>query len=166
MELWDILDENGSKTGRTIVRGCPLKEGEYHQVVHIWIVNDAGELLIQKRADNIPLWPGKWAATGGSAIAGEDSFASAVREVKEELGIQIHRHEMEFIERIKRGDTLTDLWLVRKNVEAEEIRVQVEEVSEAKWVSRERLLAMVKTGDFVGYSYIPELLAKIDGQKA
>lgn len=161
MELWDILDQNGNKTGRTIVRGNPLNEGEYHLVVHIWIVNGAGELLIQKRADNIPLWPGKWAATGGSAIAGEDSLSSAVREVKEELGIQITKHEMELIERIKRRDTMTDLWLVRKNVDIKEIYVQLEEVSEAKWVSREMLLAMVEAGDFVEYSYIPDLLAKI-----
>lgn len=32
-----------------------------------------GRLLIQKRASHLKLMPGIWAATGGSAIAGEES---------------------------------------------------------------------------------------------
>ena len=50
MELWDILDEKGNKTGRTMVRGNRIKRGDYHLVVHIWAKNEKGEYLIQKRA--------------------------------------------------------------------------------------------------------------------
>lgn len=53
MELWDIYDELRCKTGRTHERGNLLPSGDYHLVIHVWIVNDKGEFLIQK--DN----PGK-----------------------------------------------------------------------------------------------------------
>ncbi len=87
MELWDILDEDGNATGRTIMRGNELKEDEYHLVVHIWIINNKGEILIQKRSEHLEFAPGVWATTGGSAIKGEDSITAACRETKEELGI-------------------------------------------------------------------------------
>lgn len=32
-ELWDIYDKNRIKTGRTIERGQPMTENEYHIVV-------------------------------------------------------------------------------------------------------------------------------------
>lgn len=34
-ELWDILDENGNKTGRLRERGTPMRKGEYHLVIQV-----------------------------------------------------------------------------------------------------------------------------------
>ena len=70
IEKWDILNEKGVPTGRTTLRGkCILKAGEYHLVVHIWVVSGDGRLLIQRRSDNKKLMPGEWAATGGAAVS-------------------------------------------------------------------------------------------------
>ena len=53
-ERWDILNEQGVLTGKTAVRGIgALKPGEYHLVVHIWILSDDGKILIQKRLGTI-----------------------------------------------------------------------------------------------------------------
>ena len=80
-EIWDIFDADGNPTGRTVVRGRYfLKPGEYHLVVHIWIVSSDGRLLLQRRSDKKRLMPGEWAATGGAAISGESSFEGAKRE--------------------------------------------------------------------------------------
>ena len=88
METWELLDENGNPTGNIIVRGEPLLPGQYHLVEHIWIVDSKGRILIQRRADHLRLMAGLWAATGGSAIAGEDSESAARRELFEERGIR------------------------------------------------------------------------------
>jgi hypothetical protein len=37
MEIWDILDINGNKTGKTKIRGHKLNKSEYHLVIHVWI---------------------------------------------------------------------------------------------------------------------------------
>ena len=59
-EIWDIFDGNGEPTGKTTLRGrCYLKPGEYHLVVHIWIVSDEGKILIQRRSDDKKLMPGE-----------------------------------------------------------------------------------------------------------
>jgi 8-oxo-dGTP diphosphatase len=151
MELWDILDGEGNKAGRTIVRGEKLQEGQYHLVVHIWILNDKGEFLIQKRAEHLKLLPGLWAATGGSAIAGEDGRIAAIREAKEELGIEVDTDNMTKLRVIKRKDNFAEVWLIKQNISIEDVVLQVEEVSAAKWIGKEELENMIKAGEFHNY---------------
>ena len=81
MEKWDLLDGDGRPLGQTLVRGDKLRPGQYHLVVHIWVEDSKGRLLIQKRAPHLKLMPDTWAVTGGSALAGEDSLTAAARAV-------------------------------------------------------------------------------------
>lgn len=111
------MNRQGIPKGRTIVRGEPLQPGDYHLVIHIWITDDSGRFLIQKRADHLSLYPGIWAATSGSALAGETSEKAAVRELKEELGITAALGEMNKLCRIIRSDNLVDLWLIKRNID-------------------------------------------------
>ncbi len=152
MEIWDILDEDGNITGRTIIRGEKLKKDEYQLVVHIWIINSNGDILIQKRPKHLDFAPGLWATTGGSAIQGEDSITAACRETKEELGIKINIDNMSEPLRYKRENSFTDIWLVRQNVELEDIVLQKEEVDDVKWVNAEELKRMINDGSFYRYS--------------
>lgn len=149
-EIWDVLDENGRHTGKTALRGDGiLQPGEYHLVVHIWIVSPQGELLIQRRAESRKLMPGEWAATGGSALAGENSETAARRELYEELGITAH--DMRFITRIKRRSSLLDVWLTVDDTPAERLMLQTSEVAEAKWVTENGLKKMIENGEFHNY---------------
>ena len=51
MELWDIYDKNRNKTGKVIDRNSNerLKEGEYHLVTEAIIMNNKGQLLLNRR---------------------------------------------------------------------------------------------------------------------
>ena len=79
-ELWDIYDSDRNPTGRVEPRGS-LVIGDYHLVVHIWLMNEKGEILVTQRAQNKP-WGLFWETTGGSVLAGETSLQAAVREVR------------------------------------------------------------------------------------
>ena len=50
VEIWDLYDAQGEKTGKTMIRGEAIPVGFYHIGVHIWPMNDKGELLIQRRS--------------------------------------------------------------------------------------------------------------------
>ena len=128
-----------------------LKSGEYHLVVHIWIVSPDGKFLIQRRADDKKLMPGEWAATGGSALSGEGSRHAAIRELNEELGIKPARREMVHIKRMLRKYSLNDIWAVKRNCDLSQLRLQEEEVAAVKWVSPEELHRMVICGEFHNY---------------
>ncbi len=152
MEKWEILNSNGKPVGKTVVRGrSVLASGEYHLVVHIWVMSDSGKYLIQRRSEKKRLMPGEWAATGGAAVAGEDSFTAAARELKEELGIESTRENLKFLKRIKRRNSFVDIWVITTNIPIYRLKLQKSEVSSAKWVSKETLLKMIKEGKFHDY---------------
>lgn len=48
-EIVDLLDETGKKLGK-IKKSLAHQNGAWHRVVHIWILNSKGQLLIQKRS--------------------------------------------------------------------------------------------------------------------
>jgi isopentenyl-diphosphate delta-isomerase len=49
-ELIDVLDRNGQPTGKQKTKLQIFNDGDYRNVVHVWIVNSNGQLLIQQRA--------------------------------------------------------------------------------------------------------------------
>lgn len=152
MERWDIRNERGEITGKTVVRGSVrLGPGEYHLVVHIWIVGSDGRLLIQRRANDKELMPGEWAATGGSAVMGEDSIQAARRELREELGLDIPAGQMQFIRRLTRKNSFVDIWMAQADTPADQLTLQASEVSDAKWIWPMDLLRMVREGGFHNY---------------
>lgn len=152
MEKWDILNAQGTPTGKTVVRGRTfLRPGEYHLVVHIWIVSSKGELLIQKRSKEKKLMPGEWAATGGSAFSGETSLCAARRELAEELGIKAEEDELRFIKRMKRRNSLVDVWFIKRDTPENELTLQKNEVASARWVDTATFSDMVEKGKFHNY---------------
>lgn len=154
MEKWDLLDAQGRSTGRTIVRGERLLSGQYHLVVHIWVVDSSGRLLIQKRAAHLRLMPGVWAATGGSAVAGEDSATASRRELGEELGIHTAPGELVYMGRLRRRNSHCDLWLLHTDVAAETLHLQEEEVDSVAWVTWDTLMEMVRQRRFHNYGRV------------
>ncbi len=163
-EVWDIFDADGNPTGRTTPRGnCTLKHGEYHLVVHIWVVSSDGRFLIQRRSDTKKLMPGEWAATGGAAIAGEDSFTAASRELLEELGIPSSKENLKLLVRFKRRNSFQDVWGIISDVAVADLKLQKSEVAEARWVSGEELRKMIKNDKFHNYGeeYFDTVFEKI-----
>lgn len=152
MEQWDILDKNGKFTGKRVTRSrVILAPGEYHLVVHIWVVGSDGRILIQRRSDTKPLMPGEWAATGGAAVSGESSVEAAKRELFEELSIIMNERNTRFIGRILRRNSLLDIYMVKSNIPITELKLQKEEVAEVKRVHINHLKRMIKTGKFHNY---------------
>lgn len=152
MEIWDVLDKNGVPTGKTVVRKrvC-LQKGEYHLVVHIWILGSDGRVLIQRRSFDKPLMPGEWAAIGGSALSGETPCAAAKRELFEEMGIDAQPEELKLIRRMVRKNSILNIFLIHRDTSISELTLQESEVSEARWVHRNKLRQMIKTKEFHNY---------------
>lgn len=161
MELWDIYDKDRNNTGRTIVRGEKLKKGDYHLVIHAWIMNSEGKLLIQKRSNKVQVYPNMWAMTGGSAVKGENSYETCAREVGEELGIKPDMKKAKMIFTKIRQDKITDVWFIKQDFLIDECNLQKEEVSYAKWVSKEEIKKLIEKNEFINYEYIDNLFQMI-----
>ncbi|MHB8964138.1 MAG: GNAT family N-acetyltransferase [Saccharofermentanales bacterium] len=168
-EIWDVLDENGNKTGRYTERGRKMARGDYHLVVHVWKHNGRGEWLIDrrslKRGTSID---GKWETTGGSAIAGDDSLTAALRETKEELAIDLDPNKGTLFHRIARhGDDghtwLIDAWVFEVDIPIEDVRFQENETCDAMWATADKIREMMATGEFLSewfYPYFDEMVER------
>ena len=155
MELWNVLDQYRHLTERIHERGQEMQEGDYHVVVHVWILNDQGQFLIQKRQPWKKGWSGMWdCAAAGSAILGDTSEQAAVREVKEELGIELDLNSGEKLFTVKFSSGFDDVWFVRQNVEIDTLCLQEEEVADAKWATSREIEEMVRDGEFIPYHYL------------
>ena len=160
-ELWDVYDVDRNKTGRCHERGRPLGKGEYHLVIHVWVRDHKGRFLITKRtADKIP-FPNCWECTGGSALAGEDSLTAALRETKEETGIDHHASEKECILSYTRGDWHGDVWLFTRDIDLTDVHLQTEETADVCLADKETILAMFHSGEFCKYDYIEQFMKLI-----
>lgn len=162
MERWDILDGNGNKTGKTIQRGKAMGQDEYHLVVNVWIKNNNGEFLITKRTPNKKISPNMWEVTCGAAIIDEDSLKVALREVKEEIGIDLSRSNGKCLFRLKRQNydfpDFVDVWLFKEEIDIKEVIYQPEEVCGAKWVTSSEIQSLIKIGEFTDtFTYLEDL---------
>ncbi|MDR1465671.1 MAG: NUDIX domain-containing protein [Oscillospiraceae bacterium] len=164
-EIWDVYDAKRRPSGRTHRRGDPLPPGEYHLVVHVWVRNSRGELLTTQRAPTkgYPLF---WECTAGSAAAGEDSLAAAVREVKEETGLLLRPENGANVLTLCRGDNFADIWLFRQDFRLEDVRFQPGETVDAKTAAPAEIRRMAAEGLFVEYSYLEELLQNAEKAEA
>lgn len=162
MELWDIYDENRRLTGKTMVRGDEFIPGDYHLIVHICLFNALGQMLIQQRQLFKDGWPGKWDVTvGGSAVAGEDSRMAAEREVFEEIGYKLDLSGVRPSLTTYYKDGFDDIYLLEREPEITELKLQAEEVKDVRWAEKNEILSLIKQGEFIPYfdSFIEYLFA-------
>ncbi|HCW72605.1 MAG TPA: NUDIX hydrolase [Clostridiaceae bacterium] len=152
MELWDIYDANRIRTDELMVRGEVMKEGHFHLVVHVCIFNTEGKMLIQKRQSYKEGWPDRWDLTvGGSAVNGENSQAAAERELFEELGISVSLKNVRPHMTINFERGFDDYYLIEKDVVLSSLKLQEEEVQDARWAGRSEILEMIRSGEFIPY---------------
>ncbi|MBQ0057606.1 MAG: NUDIX domain-containing protein [Bacteroidales bacterium] len=89
-EMFPLIDEQGNVIGQATRRYCHGGSMALHAVVHLHILNAAGELYLQKRSMRKDIQPGKWdTAVGGHIDFGEHVVEALKREAREELTLDI-----------------------------------------------------------------------------
>lgn len=156
MELLDVLDENGNKTGVTKTKEEIYKTGEWFRSVHIWIINDDNELLLQRRSLNKTTYPNLWAVSvSGHVVAGETSMEAVIREIKEEIDIDITIDQCEYLFTIRRQNIFDncinrvydDNYLVRLNIDVNNAKIQQTELNEIRYFNIDNLKIMLENRD-------------------
>jgi isopentenyldiphosphate isomerase len=157
MEICDVFDELGNRTGRNVARGTVLSPHEYYLVVHVWLRNEANEYLIQQRAFHLASAPGIWATTAGFVLAGEASIFGAIREVHEELGVELLPVQLNRFDQLQRANHLEHIWLADVLKNAIGIPAIGSEVADWQWASKHHITQMISRGEFFAYNYFYRL---------
>lgn len=152
MEFWDLYTKDRVKTGKTMIRGEKQPEGYYRMVVHVCILNQKGEMLIQQRQPFKKGWSNMWDITvGGSAVSGDTSQSAAEREVLEELGYPLSLENIRPSLTIHFEGGFDDVYIVERELDIESLNLQYEEVQTVKWASMEEILEKIEDGSFIPY---------------
>jgi len=94
-EYLDIWNSKGKPTGKTCLKDEAHQKGWFHPTVHVWFYTTTPALLLQKRSLTKQTFPGSWdVSVAGHVSAGESILEGALREVKEEIGLDIHPSDL------------------------------------------------------------------------
>lgn len=152
-EIFDVLEENGEYSGKIASRGECHKYGLWHKAIAVFIINSKEQVLLQKRSKNKKMWPNMWdISSGGHVLTGEFGYQAAIRETKEELGIDLAEENIRFIGSVisnnKRGGIFdrhfNEYYIVKMEVDEKILVLQEEEVSSVKWIDKDEIIKRVK----------------------
>ena len=148
MEIWDLYNKNREIIGSQI-RGEPIPDNAYHLVAHIWIKNKKGEFLISRRSETRPTHPLLWECPGGSVLKGENSLSGALRETKEEVGIELKPDSGKLIFSKTKGNWILDVWLFNYDGDIDLKKATTDEVCDIKWMTKEEIKKCFDEKQFV-----------------
>ena len=87
--IFDVVNERDEVVGQNTRREVH-RRGLKHRAVHVLVFNARGEVFLQKRSMRKDRHPGVWdSSSSGHVDSGEDYDATAVREVREEIGLKL-----------------------------------------------------------------------------
>lgn len=176
MEMLDIVDENGEPTGVVKERTKIHEEGDRHRTSHVWIVRKNKEsglvdILLQKRSVTKDSFPGCYdISSAGHIPAGSGYVESALRELKEELGIETSADNLKEcgIRRVSfkgifHGKQFNDNQVTKvfkmecNDLDITKLKLQKEEVESVRWMDYEECIKAVKNNSIKHCVYVEEL---------
>ena len=143
MEWNDVYDINRNRTGRKHRRGTPWRNGEFGLVVCVWVYDDAGRVLLTRRAPE-KSFAGTWENSGGAAQVGESSRQAIARELFEETGIQAKEEEFHYLDSDRHRNFHYDFYALKRNTPLSEIRLLPGETDGVTWATFDQVYEMIR----------------------
>lgn len=160
MEYLDVVDEAGEPVGRRVERAEAHALGILHRTSHLWVARrreGAVEVLLQLRAAAKESYPGRYdVSSAGHIPAGAGFVDSALRELREELGLEADASELVpcGVRRIHRRETfggrpfvdnqVSRVFLLWRDVDEAEVRFQRSELDGVRWMRLDECIEAVR----------------------
>jgi len=154
-ELINRLNENGEVIGITD-KTLAHRMGIWHNAIHVWLINNKNEVLLQKRSSAKTFYPNYWDASFGAHIGVyESSEECIVRKCMEEIGYRVKSSNVDLVYSYKEQVTyhdminneFVDVYVVKDNISISQLTPQDFEVSNVKFVPLSTLLSMMRSND-------------------
>ena len=173
MELLDIVDESGEPTGVVAERGEVHARGVLHRTSHVWLLrrrNGRAEVLLQHRCATKESCPSCYdISSAGHIPAGCGFVESALRELREELGVVATAEELIYCgrrrfryDRMERSgeyidNQISNIYALWRDVEASALHIQRSELDGVMWMPFDECVEAVATNS-IRHCIVPEEL--------
>lgn len=137
--IFDIVDTHDRVVGQATRKECNSNPDLIHRAVFVLVYNDQRQILWQRRSQTKDVSPGKWVTSAsGHVDAGEAYDDTAIREVREELGIDLSIEFLgKFLYRYPRENEYSAVYRAFSNGP---FRPNTEEVSAIRFMSIDEIL--------------------------
>ncbi len=146
-EFFDAVDQFGNLLGIDLERGIPHDPSLYHQVVEIITINEKDEILITQRHPG-KRFGSKWECTCGSVLKGESVLKGALRELKEETGIEASESDLKCIAHHLDDDALYSTFVYHTIKNKWNITLQDKETVAYQWVDKSVFYELLNRDEF------------------
>jgi len=166
MEYIDVYTEDRVSTGVRLPReGLFLREGQYMLYVLAIIQDLDGRILITQRALDKHWAAGAWEVSGGGVLSGEKTAAAVVREVGEEVGLDVSGLVTDPVYSYRnvdlaRGDNyIVDIYRFELDVDEDDVTLQDSEAIDVRFATWDEITQLAADGQFLHYERIGQALA-------
>jgi len=163
-DAYEVLDEEGHKTGKILDRDTVHKQELWHEVANVWIMNSQGEVLLQLRGPSMELAPNVWdVAIGTHVRPNEDPTFAAQRCLQTEFGLVVHPDKLKHLFNIRSSNpvgqgvvhrTVGHVFLLKQDVNISDIHVDPAKIVRLEWRSPEIVMAEIGSTE-TSASYFP-----------
>lgn len=151
MEYFELMDTDGNKIGQTKERNAVHRDGDLHGGSHIWVIgpkkaDGSFPILLQKRRMDKDSFPGCLdVSCAGHVDAGETFLSTAIREMKEELNLNVQEKDLIYLFKKQTSGSyrfhgkpfvnreIDFVYLLTPAFPLDDLRFQEEEIEELVW---------------------------------
>ncbi len=145
-ELIAVVDESDNIIGQD-TRENAHKKGLLHREIAVIVFNKKNELLLQKRKDS-----GRYSfSAAGHFSVNEDYLEGAIRETREEIGIELKEDDLKETAKLRRdvsrdelrNNVFLELFEVRNDFKMNDFKIDKSEVDSIKFFSIKEIGKMI-----------------------
>jgi len=139
-----IVDESDTPIG--FKERSEITSTDIYRATALWLTNSNNEVLLARRAYTKEKDPGVWGpAVGGTVDEGEEYDDNIVKEIKEEIGLDIPITNLQRGPKTESKNRLNQKYFIQWytytiDLPAEDFIIEPKEVEEVKWFPISRLL--------------------------
>lgn len=146
MEYLQLFDENKNIINEKIDRNLKktLTGNKYFMIVLLFIENE-NKFLLQKTSKSRH---SEIATTGGHVTYGDNGYITVIKEAKEELGIEIDKKLLKYIDTIIWGNCYIEIYYTKQIINIKDINIDEEEVENVDYYSIDEINSLIKDDIF------------------
>ena len=147
MEYLQVFDKEKNILNEKVDRDNKYKlpDGKFFMIALIFIENSEGKFLMQKTSKERHSCI---ATTGGHVEFGDTGFETIIREVKEELGIELLPEDINYVGATIYKNCHLETYYTKKPIDINSVVIQKSEVEYVDWYSEEELLKFIENNEF------------------
>ncbi|MBA6152531.1 NUDIX hydrolase [Gelidibacter maritimus] len=160
-EYIDVLNADGTPTGKSCPKSEIHSKGYYHNTAHVWFYNANAEILLAQRAASKTIYPLLWDVSVAGHVDSDESITQAtVRETFEEIGIKIPKNLLEKIGVFEcfqsypngiKDNEFHHTFIAKIDYRLSEFTLDHNEVEKVKFVSIPEFRELLKNSDVNGH---------------